>query len=111
MTLQCPWLTQMPPGIAQELGFPPAPSLESIVAGDVLFRKKASGNEVDEEAGPRKETNVNQEQGHNSATMSERTSTTAAEKAKACLPGANTVGSVSNEVVLNQMSDEVEKGK
>ncbi|KAJ1394458.1 Zinc finger, CCHC-type [Sesbania bispinosa] len=37
------------PRYGSGIGVPPAPSLESIVAGNVLFRKKASGSEVDED--------------------------------------------------------------
>ncbi|KAJ1387737.1 Endonuclease/exonuclease/phosphatase superfamily [Sesbania bispinosa] len=68
------------------IGVPPAPSLESIVAGNVMFRKKASGNEVDEEPGPSKETKQGH-QSHSHPNMSEPTSTMLAHNATEILSG------------------------
>ncbi|KAJ1403457.1 hypothetical protein SESBI_27298 [Sesbania bispinosa] len=42
------------PRFSAGIGVPPAPSLESIVAGNVLFRKKAFVEEVEDDMGPTK---------------------------------------------------------
>ncbi|KAJ1390976.1 Zinc finger, CCHC-type [Sesbania bispinosa] len=99
------------PRFSSGIGVPFAPSLESIVAGNVLFRKKANGKKEDEETGTSKEKTENQQPGYNNHPMSERTPTNTAAKAKGILSGANLADKDPNVAKQNSLSGNLAREK